>query len=369
MLDQLVETDPTVLADPDTVVALNRQLERLGALNTRTAAAFEASRAWEPDGARTAATWLAVRCQLPAATAQARVRLGRALRHLGVAEAAWLDGGVGEAQVVLLARARRPATAEALARDEQFLVGEAARLRFASFARMMAYWCYRADPDGAEADAAAQRDKRRLHLSKSFGGMWFLDAVLDPVTGAIVANELKRLEDQLFERDWAEAKARVGDGVSLKDLARTPAQRRADAAAEMARRSAGADGHGRRPEPLFSVLIGYETFVGMMCELADGTVVSPGSLGPWLDAAWVERVVFDGPSRVIDVGVARRLFSGATRRAIEVRDRECFHEFCDVPAEACEMDHDLPFSEGGLTTQDNGRPACPFHNRARERAP
>ncbi|MGI9021994.1 MAG: HNH endonuclease signature motif containing protein [Acidimicrobiales bacterium] len=98
-------------------------------------------------------------------------------------------------------------------------------------------------------------------------------------------------------------------------------------------------------------------------------MVTPGSLGDWLDEAWVERVVFDGPSRVIDVGVQRRLFSGATRRAIEIRDRECFHEFCDVPAEACEIDHPLRYSEGGPTTQDNGRPACAFHNRARERGP
>jgi hypothetical protein len=45
----------------------------------------------------------------------------------------------------------------------------------------------------------------------------------------------------------------------------------------------------------------------------------------------VERIVFDGPSRVTDVGVRRRLFEGATRRVIEVRDRECFHPLCDEP--------------------------------------
>ncbi|MGH9247583.1 MAG: hypothetical protein ACRD29_25395, partial [Acidimicrobiales bacterium] len=39
----------------------------------------------------------------------------------------------------------------------------------------------------------------------------------------------------------------------------------------------------------------------------------------------LERVVFDGPSRVIDVGPHRRLFDVATRRSVEVRDRECFH--------------------------------------------
>jgi hypothetical protein len=120
---------------------------------------------------------------------------------------------------------------------------------------------------------------------------------------------------------------------------------------------------------LFSVFVDYETFAGSICQLDNGTVVSPGSLRPWLDQAWVERVVFDSPSRVIDVGMHRRFFGGATRRAVEVRDRECFHELCDVPAAQCEIDHVEPYSQGGLTIQANGRPACDFHNRGRHRRP
>ena len=115
------------------------------------------------------------------------------------------------------------------------------------------------------------------------------------------------------------------------------------------------------------MLVGYETFAGSVCELANGTMVTPGSLLPFLDRAWVERVVFEGRGRVMDVGVRTRLFTGATRRAVEVRDRECFDDLCDVPAEHCQIDHVRPWAEGGLTTQGNGRPACGFHNRARHR--
>jgi hypothetical protein len=126
---------------------------------------------------------------------------------------------------------------------------------------------------------------------------------------------------------------------------------------------------GRRPEPLFTVLVDYETFSGRVCELANGTVVAPGALLPWLDGAYIERVVFDGPSRVIDVGVTRRLFTGATRRAIEVRDRECFQDFCDEPADRCQADHVEPYAWGGRTTQENGRLACGHHNRKRAQGP
>jgi len=368
-LDELRELELATFADGEAVVDLHRQLERMLAITTRATAAFEASRTWQATGARSAAVWLATQCRMPAPTARRRVCLGRALRHLPATEAAWLGGDIGEAQVGLLTAAHTPGTAEALARDEQMLVGDAKSLRFDVFARAMAYWGLRADPDGAEDRDRKRHQARRLHFSKSFEGMWFLDGVFDPITGAIVAEELKRLEKELFDADWADAKARVGDGVSVADLGRTPAQRRADALVEVARRSASAAPGARRPEPLFSVFIGYAEFAGMLCELADGSVVSPRSLRPWLDDAWIERVVFDGPRRVIDVGVQRRLFDGATRRAIELRDRECFHPYCDLPAADCEIDHIQPWATGGPTTQDNGRSACGYHNRARQRSP
>ena len=73
--------------------------------------------------------------------------------------------------------------------------------------------------------------------------------------------------------------------------------------------------------------------------------------------------MFDGPSRVIDVGKRQRFFKGALRRALEVRDRFCQHESgCDVPAEDCQGDHKFPYSEGGLTTQENGSMGCLGHN-------
>ncbi len=233
----------------------------------------------------------------------------------------------------------------------------------------MDHWCQHADPDGADDDADRQHDSRRFHLSQSFGGMWWGDLVLGPIAGAVVSKQLSRIDTEMFEADWAEARARRGDAATVADLARTPAQRRADAVVEMARRAGTAPADGRRPEPLFTVMVGYETFAGRICELANGTVVSPGALVPWLGSAWAERVVFDSPSRVVDVGVARRLFSGATRRAVQVRDRECFHELCDEPAEGCEIDHIEPWSAGGDTIAANGRAACGHHNRQRHRRP
>jgi hypothetical protein len=366
-IDLLCVVDPPALADAETVVALQRQLERLTAVTTRTVAAFDAGRAWEADGARACSAWLTVRCRVPVTSARRRVQLGRALRHLPAVEAAWLAGEVGEAQVRLFAEVRTPGTAEVLARDEAMLVDQAQKLGYRSFVRALAYWAQLADPEGAEASAEAQHAGRKVHLSETFGGSWAMSGHFDPIGGAVLSRALGIIEQELFETDWAEAKARFGDNVPMSHLARTAAQRRADALVEMARRSLAVPAGARLPEPLFSVYVGYETFAGRICELANGSVVAPGSLVRWMDEAWVERVVFDGPSRVTDVGVRRRLFAGATRRAVEVRDRQCFHPYCELPAERCEIDHVQPWAAGGLTTEANGRAACGFHNRERHR--
>ena len=133
----------------------------------------------------------------------------------------------------------------------------------------------------------------------------------------------------------------------MLDLRRTPAQRRADALVEMATRARTAPAGGRRPAPLFTVVVGLETFLGPILELFNRTVLTPGTAAAHLTEADVERVVFDGPSRVLDVGAQRRFFTGALRRAIEIRDRTCFHPSCDEVPDRPEIDHIHEASKGG----------------------
>jgi hypothetical protein len=248
------------------------------------------------------------------------------------------------------------------------LVDQARTLRFEPFTRALGYWRQLADPDGTEERAERQRTRRDVYLENSFSGMWLGQMTLDPISGAIVSGELERLEQALFEADWKDAHAALGREPTINDLARTPSQRRADALVEMATRSATAPPNGRRPAPLFSVLVGYETLHGRICELAEGIPIAPGSLLAFLDEAFIERAVFTPAGRV-EVSATARLFSGSTRRAIELRDQRCTHPICDRPAGVCQVDHIIPYAMGGPTTQENGRLLCGFHNRLRNQRP
>ncbi|HEY1118567.1 MAG TPA: DUF222 domain-containing protein, partial [Acidimicrobiales bacterium] len=131
-------------------------------------------------------------------------------------------------------------------------------------------------------DAARRRyDQRRAHCSRTFDGSTRLDALFDPVGGASFRQELERLEAQLYESDWADAKERGGGTASVLDLDRTPAQRRHDALVLMAKRSAALPEGNPHPRPLVTVLVGEET-LARLCELSDGTVLTPGEVLPIL---------------------------------------------------------------------------------------
>ena len=199
-------------------------------------------------------------------------------------------------------------------------------------------------------------------------------ADLHRVLGALLDVDLGGVDDDALhdvvistgraEARLAAAKARLLAEWDRRKLWRSNGSLRA--LVEMATRSKTTPSNGTRPRPLYTVLVGYETFAGRLCELDDGTVIAPEFLLGDLSKADIERVVFDAPDRVLSVSQRRR-FTGALRRAIQVRDRHCQHPSgCDVPSSDCDVDHIVPWPLGRDTSQSNGRLACTSHNRLPE---
>ena len=363
-LEALVAAGASHYGDGESIETLHHLAGRFESFLTEASAVFEVEGDWAAEGAKTAASWIATRCRVPRAGAKRRTRLGRTLRHLPEVAQAWRAGSIGTDAARAIAGARRHRTEASMARDEGLLVAQAAELGFEDFARALEYWKHLADPEGSERSEEEKKASRDVFLESSFGGMFLGQMTLDPISGSIVSAELNRLEHDLFEADCAEATQRLGRRGTMAELARTSAQRRADALVEMATRSRSAPAEGIRPAPLFSVYVSYEALHGRICELENGTVLHPSALEPWMDSAYFERALFALGTRV-EVSAKARLFSGGTRRAIELRDRVCTHPHCAEPAERCQVDHIETWAEGGETTQENGRLLCGFHNRLR----
>jgi hypothetical protein len=365
-----VDLDGLTPAELNEIVLSFQQLRgTLEATEAHVLQRWDAMRAWEPEGAKSAAAWLAWKQHIPITVARQRLRHARALRTLPDVADAWAAGEIDRAHLVTLLGVQTARTRAAFETDHKVLLDSARTKGFIDFKRDCDLWEAFADPDGAEQGADTDRAARELHLSQSFAGMWFGRTTLDPVSGEIVHGTLSAIEHELFETDWAQAKERLGREPLAMELQRTPAQRRADALVEMATRARTAPVGGRRPAPLFTVVVGLETLTGPVLELYNRTVLTPGTAAAWLTQADVERVVFESPSRVIDVGAQRRFFRGALRRAIEVRDRTCFHPSCDEVPLRPQIDHIIEHARGGPTTEHNGRLGCAHHNQARNHHP
>ena len=245
-LKELIETPPSLRCDGDTIAFLQRVRSQIDYTLSTSGAEFDQWGQWGRDGALSATAWIDTTCHIPKKEARAELRRGQALAALPLLAQAWKDGDIGAAHVDAVLRVKRPVTEEALARDEAILVDAARTMKFAQFCTVVDYWEQHADQDGSDEAAEARKAQRDVYLVPT-PGRYLGKMNLDPIGGAIVAKELKAIEDEFFEADWAEAKERLGRDPHADELCRTPAQRRADAMIEMAVRSASC--LRRRPAP------------------------------------------------------------------------------------------------------------------------
>ena len=73
-------------------------------------------------------------------------------------------------------------------------------------------------------------------------------------------------------------------------------------------------------------------------------------------------MVLSGESKILDLGMTRRLFDRHQRLALATRDQGCVFPGCERPPAWTEAHHRIPWSQGGATDIDNGCLLCSFHH-------
>jgi hypothetical protein len=351
-IDQLLTVDAAGLsADELQLLAVGVQAERarLAVAAGDVLADWESRDAWRADGSLRASRALGRDTRTCDRQAAHELRRGRMLADMPHSRLAVLEGRLSIDHVDLFLRYATPERWERFLHDEAALVAacEASRL-FSVCERTLRYWAQRVD-DELELERRDRPAPSTLYLSRSgITGEGILNGTLAPIDAEIVENELNRLMADIKADDAAAGRSR------------TKSQRRAAAMVRMASRSITA--HGPSARPLFQFIAGDLT-ARRMCELGSGHVVHPDDLEPFIDTALVESFLFDGPHVVIAKS-NQRTFTGALRKAIQVRDRRCQHRSgCDTSAQDADVDHYRPASKGGSTTQTNGKVKCLPHNR------
>src|SRR5664279_3905034 len=224
MLDRLLAVEVAGLPDSALaadLVGLRVAVSRLESEFARRLVGFDRRGAAGVTGAVSTAAWLRQACRLSAGEASERVRTARVLADdLPVTADALAAGDLSYAHARVLAAAAGELPAESLPTVEPILVEAARHTDPAGLRALCTQVRTMLDPTGAEEAAALAHDRRHLSVSATFAGTVVLDGVFDPEGGATVLAALAPL---------------AAPGGADDD--RTPAQRRADALVELARRA------------------------------------------------------------------------------------------------------------------------------------
>jgi len=323
--------------------------------------------------------------KLSGAEAAGRDKCRRMFNHLDLIADAYRNGEIGTDQVMLLGRVfANPRVCGAMEGRQKRFIKDAKRLSYKRFQQRILEWERLIDEDGPEPPGDRAVENRTANINQNPHDLsWDLIANFPSVDGAFVNSTHRAYCRALFEQDWAEAKARVGDNVSMADLCRTNAQRKADAFVQICA-DALANKDGMAPVTMtHGVLWAQSTHEEMArrwagakprpfdvddykCETVDGDPLDPTEAFAHSIVNKIRRVVVDAKGVVIDLGHAR-FFTGLSRDAVRMAGQECFWPGCWLPATSCEMDHLRDHGRGGRTHPGNGAPGCGRHNRWKQK--
>jgi hypothetical protein len=315
---------------------------------------FARSGEWRTEGYVSAASALRAKCRMTPGAAHADLNLAAKLRELPLVSEALAAGEISRQHASVIAGAYTPERADVIRALEPMFVDAARSLTPGELRPLIDRVADALDGDDGAGRANAQHERRRLHVSRTLGGMVALDGLFDPESGEILIGALDAM------KSFA-----TGDP-------RTPAQRRADALIDLARNGAAHahKGSGRHPRADVTVCIDLAEIearggadLGTAIRKHGGTLPRATLRRLTCDAR-ISRVITDGPSEILeDAGRATRTIAPALWRALVARNGGCTHPQCDRAADWCDAHHVVHWADGGATSIDNLRLLCRRHHR------
>jgi len=165
----------------------------------------------------TAASWIARTCDMSITSAADRLCVGEQLEALPKVAAALAAGEVGYQSVSILCHLRDVLGEKRELFDEDEMLGYAREYSVFHLRRLCSYARHIADPDGVFDEAEENFTRRRLHISQLPDGMYAIDGLLDPISGAAFKMAAESLAKRLGPDDERSHRQRMADATG--DLA------------------------------------------------------------------------------------------------------------------------------------------------------
>jgi hypothetical protein len=342
---------PEVLRDD--LSRLRRIIDRVELEFATVAGAFAETEEEEWQGCLSPVQWLRVECGMTSAAAASAIAVGSHAEVLAESVGAVEDGKLGFAHLALMASTARAfrESPTATAFEEQPLLQQAMSHELSRFRADCAHVRHAHDVEAFQAEQRQDVEYRTLEVRTGEGGAVFIKGFFDAVGGATICTALDPLarragsdDDRSRDRRYADALVELaGHALDVAVLPRVGGQR-----------------------PHLQVTTTLETLVGSagapagMLERA-GPIATPTVQRLACDAS-VTRVLLGADSAVVDVGRARRLPSGPTRRALHARHGGCEWPGCDRPGSWTAAHHIRHWAHGGLTDLKNLVLLCHRHH-------
>ena len=300
---------------------------------------------------QSACSWVASQCQMSKTTAADRLCVGDQLSNLPKIAEALNSGQIGYQATAVMCHLSEQVGEKREYIDENDWIGFAQRFSIKDLCYLTYEARVRWDVEGFEGKVEQDYELRSLDISQTSGGIYRLDAWLDPAGGAAFKTAIDSLSQPLGAHDR-----------------RTAKQRRADALVEAMHHAMGAGTLPRRNgvRPHISI---STTIEGLKGEL--GAAASKLESGMPISSTTVQRLACDGAlhrilkagSVVVDVGRATRSVSPSQWRALKARHSSCAGPGCDRPVNMTSPHHLEFWAHGGRSDLPNLLPLCYYHHR------
>ena len=330
-------------------VELQRQIDQLTVQQARVMAEADHRRVWEGTGARSAADWLAGTTKSSYSSAKKKQQLGEAMSKSPDLSDAVSNGDVtpDAASELFEAVTKPPAGA-----DPSELV-EACKGASPSQARDAARrWKEIHSEETPEQAEERRYQNRSLRNTEEVDGQITINATMPTLQARQVLKAVSFLGGKPSETDSRSTAQRMCDGLILL----------ADAYAK-------AEVRGGREKPTLLITFSAESFEGRSQEpgVTDfGDRIPAHIVRRLAEHAHLQRVVMAG-SHILDLGRSERYATEQQYRALLARDGGCGWGTCDIPGAWCEVDHLVPWEEGGATDLENLKLFCTHHHHEKHR--
>jgi len=346
-----INIDVVAGKDAADLVGIADEIRRAGdSLRTVAVGQVERTNSWKGEGAKSITEWLSIETDCPQYEAQSVVLLANQLHHLPVTQEALRNGTLSNAQAIEVARGA--------------IVAPNTETQLLNLAKHATVRDLRDATSRVVAGATDEAERhRQVHKSRYFKSWTDLDGSFNvrgrmtAANGALVMAALKPIQDEIFK-----AARKSGEHERPEAYA-------ADALMVLCEKATTKQSSGNkttRPNAVINIRIDIDalkrgrTENGEVCEIAGVGPIPVATATEYLGEAFLKLLILDG-TEIKTIAHMGRALPAKLRTAVEERDRVCQVPTCDM-AIGLEIDHIVPFAEGGPASLENLVRLCKRHH-------